>query len=222
MEIQVTNLKKQFGNKHNQVDILNGININFESGKIYGLVGENGSGKSVFLKILCGLYKPTEGKVIVHGEDIFKCKVFPKDTRALIEKPSFIPELTGLENLEILASIQKKITKDQIIETLKKVNLGNDMNKKFGKYSLGMKQKLGIAQVLMEDPKIMILDEPFNGIDKNSAQKIRELLLEEKKRGKLIILATHIHDDIESLVDDIYEFVEGKIIRVDKNETKSR
>ena len=219
LKIELINIQKNF---NNQSTVLENVNAIFETGKIYGLIGGNGSGKSVLLKIICGLYKPTEGKVIVDGEDIFKEQSFPKDTRALIEKPNFLPELTGLENLELLASIQKKISKNEILETLKKVKLEKEMNKKFGKYSLGMKQKLGIAQVLMEDPKIMIFDEPFNGIEVKTANEIRNLLIKEKEKGKLIIISSHMVEDTKLLADEVYELSDYTLKKVIKNSKKDK
>ncbi len=202
MKIEVKNVSKEF----KKVVVLHDLNVTFEEGKIYGLVGRNGSGKSVFLKMLCGFYTPTSGKILYDGINFIKEKTFPSDTRALIEKPDFISDLTGYENLELLAQIQGKIGKEEIVEVLKKLHLEKDMDKKFSKYSLGMKQKLGIAQVLMEDPKVMILDEPFNGIEDETVEELRDWLLEEKKRGKIIVLATHIKDDIAKIVDELYKF----------------
>ncbi len=202
MKIEIKNVSKEFKG----IEILHDLNATFESGKIYGLIGRNGSGKSVFLKMLCGFYKPSSGEILFDGVNYIKENTFPKDTRALIEKPDFISDLSGYENLELLAKIQNRIGKEEILNTLKKVHLEKDMDKKFARYSLGMKQKLAIAQVLMEDPKVMILDEPFNGIEDETSQELRELLIEEKKRGKIIVLATHIKDDIEKIVDELYKF----------------
>ena len=205
MEIKVNNVSKKF----NQVEVLNDINVKFKSGKIYGLIGRNGSGKSVFLKMLCGFYKPTVGEILYDGVDIVKSGLFPPSTRALIEKPNFLPDLSGLENLKLLASIQNIVSEEEIIQTLERVNMIKDKDKKYSKYSLGTKQKLGIAQVLMENPEIMIFDEPLNGIEKETALKIRNILKEEKNKGKLIIIASHIKEDIEGLADIIYEFDGG-------------
>lgn len=209
MRLEVKNVSKSF--KNNQV--LNNINISFESGKIYGLIGRNGSGKSVFLKTICGFYKPDLGEIFYDNVDIVKNHSFPINTRALIEKPSFLPNLTGYENLELLASIQKRIGKKEIDEVLERVNLSSEKNKKYSTYSLGTKQKLGIAQVLMENPEIMIFDEPLNGVENETANKIRTILKEEKAKGKLIIVASHIKEDIEMLADEIYEFDAGNIIK---------
>lgn len=214
MKIEVKNVRKDF----KKINVLHDLNITFESGKIYGLIGRNGSGKSVFLKMICGFYEPTEGEILFDGVNIIKEKTFPSNTRALIEKPCFLPDLTGLENLQLLASIQKKINSDDINKTLKDVNLYDERNKKYSQYSLGMKQKLGIAQVLMENPDVIILDEPFNGIENSTAEKLRKLLLNEKKNGKIIIVASHIKEDIEILVDELYEFDGGTITKkVSKN-----
>ncbi len=207
MKIEVKNVTKSFGKN----EVIHNIDMVFESGKIYGLIGRNGSGKSVFLKILCGFYKPTTGSVIYDGVDITKNNLFPINTRALIERPNFLPDLTGFENLELLASIQKKISKEDIISTLKRINLYEEKDKKFSKYSLGTKQKLGIAQVLMEDPEVMIFDEPMNGVENETALEIRKIIKEEKKKGKLIIIASHIKEDIVGLSDEVYEFDAGKI-----------
>lgn len=131
--------------------------------------------------------------------------------RSIIEKPNFFPELTGYENLELLARIQNKIGKTEIEEALKKVNLYEEKDKRYSEYSLGMKQKLGIAQVLMEDPDIIILDEPFNGIENESVKKISRILKEEKEKGKLIIISTHIKEDLDNLSDFIYYFDAGEV-----------
>lgn len=207
MKIEVKELTKKFEN----TTILEDINITFTKGKIYGLVGRNGSGKSVFLKILCSFYEPTSGCVLYDGVDINRLKIFPPKTRALIEKPNFLPDLTGRENLLLLASIQNIIGEKEVDEALKKVDLYEEKDKKYHKYSLGMKQKLGIAQALMENPEVLILDEPFNGLDEKSAMKIRNLLVEEKNNGKIIILATHIKEDIDMLCDVVYKVDGGSI-----------
>lgn len=212
MKIEVTNVSKEF----NGISVLESINIKFEEGKIYGLIGKNGSGKSVFLKMLCGFYKPTTGEIKINGKNIIKEGVFAPDTHALIENPSFLPDLTGYENLELLSKIQKKIGKKEIEEILKKVNLYYEKDKKYSSYSLGMKQKLGLAQVLMEDPKILIFDEPFRGIEEETVIKIRKILLELKTNGKIIIIASHDKEDIEKLADIVYKF-ENNTVKIKNN-----
>lgn len=210
MKIELKNITKEF--KKNIV--LNDVNMTLESGNIYGFIGKNGSGKSILLKIMCGFYKPSNGKVIYDGIDIVANNSFPKNTRALIEKPGFISDLTGYENLEMLAAIEGKIGASEIIKTLEKVNLLEEKDKKFGNYSLGMKQKLGVAQVLMEDPEVMIFDEPFNGIEEDTSNKLRELLKLECQKGKIIIIASHIKEDIDGLANIIYKFDVGKVTKV--------
>ena len=207
MEIKVENLSKSF--KKNIV--LKDVNLLMTSGKIYGLSGRNGSGKSVLLKLICGLYKPTSGKVLFDGIEYNSNDVYVPNLRALIEKPSFFPNLSGFENLKLLANIQHKIFDDEINNALKVVNLYEEKDKKYSEYSLGMKQKLGIAQVIMENPQIMILDEPFNGIENDTVKKISKYLLQEKKKDKLIIVSTHIKEDLDNLSDEIYSFDTGTV-----------
>ena len=213
MELVLKNVTKKFGENV----ILKNVNLKFESGKIYGFIGRNGSGKSVLLKLICGFYTVTSGEILLDGINYSEKNSFPEDTRALIEKPNFIPDLTGFENLKLLASIQNKINDDQIKRAMEEVNIPISSDKKYSKYSLGTKQKLGIAQVLMEDPKIIILDEPFNGIENETVKKLRKVLLKEKKKGKIIILATHIKEDIDELADVVYEVDNGIITEIKKN-----
>lgn len=207
MTIEFKNVTKKF----KDIIILNNINLTFESGNVYGLFGRNGSGKSVFLKLLCGFYTPSEGEILYNGENLNKKLEFPPNTRALIEKPNFFPDLTGFENLKFLAEIQNKITDKEINDILEFLGLEKDKNKKYSKYSLGMKQKLGIAQVLMENPDVIVLDEPFNGVENVTVLKIIDYLKEEAKKGKLIFISTHIMEDLEKLTDKIYYFDNGAI-----------
>lgn len=207
MKIEVCNVCKQL----KKVEVLKNINMVFEDGKIYGFSGRNGSGKSVLLKIICGIYSPTNGEVLIDGKNYNRSNMFVPNLRALIEKPSFFPDLTGFENLKLLAQIQNKITEKEILSALETVNLIDEKDKKYSEYSLGMKQKLGIAQVIMEDPKVMLLDEPFNGIEEESVQKISDYLLKQKKKGKIIIISTHIKEDLEKLADQIYYFDNGSV-----------
>lgn len=214
MKIEIIKLTKVL--KKNT--IIDNINMELTSGHIYGLNGRNGAGKSVLLKIICGLYKASSGSVLFDGKCYNRNNLYIPNIRALIEKPNFFPELTGYENLLLLAKIQNKIKKEDIERTLKSVNLYEEKDKKYSEYSLGMKQKLGIAQVLMENPDIIILDEPFNGIEIESVKKISEILKQEKEKGKLIIISTHIKEDLENLSDKIYYLDNGKIIKVDDGE----
>lgn len=212
MKIEVKDLTKKF---QNQV-VLGHISMTMESGHIYGFIGRNGSGKSVFLKILCGFYMPTVGEILFDGKNYTKKNRFYPALGALIEKPMFLPNLTGFENLELLASIKNKITKEDILDALKKVDLLDEKDKKYKKYSLGMKQKLGIAQAFMEKPDVIILDEPFNGVEEETAIALRNMLKELKKQGKLIILATHMKEDVMDLSDVIYEVQNGKFHKQEK------
>lgn len=210
MKIKIKNLSKKFKNNI----ILKDINLELESGKIYGLSGRNGSGKTVFLKLLCGLYIPTSGQIYIEDELMTINNNYKFNFGALIENPKFFSDLTGYQNLEIISKIKNEIDEDQIFNCLEKVNLLNEKDKKFGKYSLGMKQKLGIAQAIMEKPKIILLDEPFSGIENKTVDKIKNILLEEKKMDKIVIISSHIKEDLEELCDEIFYFDNGSIINV--------
>ena len=168
MNIKVKNVTKVF----NENAIIKDITYEFKTGNIYGLYGRNGSGKSVFLKLLSGFYLPTSGVILYDGKNYNENNEFPPSLRVLIEKPTFFPDMTGFENLKLLAKIQNKISDLEIEKALEIVNLLDQKDKKYSKYSLGMKQKLGIAQVIMEDPQIMFLDEPFNGIEQETVKKL--------------------------------------------------
>lgn len=210
MKLEIKNLSKKF----KDVYVLKDINLTFESGKIYGFTGRNGSGKSVLLKIICGFYTPTSGEVLLDNYNYILNNDFPKSTRCLIEKPNFLPDLTGYENLKLLASIENKIGDKEIMDTIEKLNLKEEINKKYSKYSLGTKQKLGIAQVLMEDPKLIVLDEPLNGIENETAKEVRKILNEEKKKDKIIIVASHIKEDIDTLADVVHNIDNGIVEKI--------
>ena len=212
MKIEINNLSKTLDNNI----ILDNINMSLESGNIYGFIGRNGSGKTMLLKVICGFVKPTSGTILINDENALANNYFNNEIRALIEKPNFINNLSGFDNLKLLASINNKIDDKTILTWLDKVDLLEEKDKLYSKYSLGMKQKLGIVQALMEDTKIILLDEPLNGIDENSINIIRNILLEEKNKDKLIIIATHIKEDIEKLCNIIYHFDSGKVTIVDK------
>lgn len=207
VKIEIKSVTKQFGKNV----VIKEANLVFESGNIYGFVGRNGIGKSVIMKLICGYLKPTTGIVLYDGKILNKDIFIPTSTRCLIENPSFIANKSGYQNLELLASIQRKIGKTEIEDALVKVHLFDDKDKKYSTYSLGMKQKLGIAQVLMENPEVMVLDEPFNGIEEETVFRLRDVLLEEKKKGKIIILSSHIKEDIDSLANVVYKIENGNI-----------
>lgn len=211
MKIEFKNVSKKF----DKTVVIKNTNIIFNSGNIYGLYGRNGSGKSVLMKMICGFYIPTKGEILYDNVNLNLKNEYPDSLRAVIEKPTFFPDLTGYENLKILAEIQNKISDREILESLEIVNLLDEKDKKYSKYSIGMKQKLSIAQAIMENPKILILDEPFNGIEDKTVKKIINYLKELKKEDKLIIFSTHIKEDLNELVDIVYNIDDG-IIKNDK------
>lgn len=203
--IEVQNVVKRF---RDQV-VLKNVSISFEKGKIHGIVGRNGSGKTALFKCICGLMHPEEGVILVNGKRVGRDVDMPEDIGAIIEAPGFLPNYSGYKNLRFLANIRRKIGKEEILNVLKTVGLDPESRKHVGKYSLGMRQRLGIAQAIMEDPEILILDEPMNGLDNAGVQDIRALLLELKAQGKTILLASHNHEDIAALCDTVHEMDGG-------------
>ncbi len=191
--------------------ILDNVTIEIEKGTVCGLVGDNGSGKTMLMKCICGFVRLKQGEIYVRNKKIGKEIDFPDSIGVIIETPGFIPYFSGYKNLEYLASIKGKIGKSEIIDALDKVGLKDEMNKKAGKYSLGMRQRLGIAQAIMEDPDILILDEPMNGLDKSGVEQVRELLLSLKSEGKTMVITSHNSEDIEILCDRIIKMENGKI-----------
>ena len=174
-------------------------------------LGRNGSGKTMLMKCICGFVHPTEGEIKTDGRRVGKDVDYLPNAGIIIETPGFIPYYSGLQNLRLLAGIRRKVTDDQIRKALKITGLDPDSRLWVRKYSLGMRQRLGIAQAIMEQPDILILDEPMNGLDKHGVADIRELLMELKKQGKLILLASHNPADIELLCDEVYEMELGNI-----------
>ncbi|MBQ4069178.1 MAG: ATP-binding cassette domain-containing protein [Lachnospiraceae bacterium] len=208
--IEVKNVNLVIGKEH----ILHNIDISFEKGKIHGLIGRNGSGKTMLMKCICGFVKYTDGEIFVEGKKIGKEVDFPNNIGIIIETPGFIPYYSGKKNLEILAGLKKKIGKKEIEDTIRLVGLDPKLKKSVRKYSLGMRQRLGMAQAVMEDPDILILDEPMNGLDKQGVADMRELLLKLKNGGKTIILASHSAEDIEILCDTVCELDRGYMERI--------
>ena len=206
--IEVQNVVKRF---RDQV-VLKNVSISFEKGKIHGIVGRNGSGKTVLFKCICGLMHPEEGVILVNGKRVGRDVDMPEGIGAIIEAPGFLPNYSGYKNLRFLANIRRKIGKEEIVNVLKTVGLDPESRKHVGKYSLGMRQRLGIAQAIMEDPEILILDEPMNGLDNAGVQDIRALLLELKAQGKTILLASHNHEDIAALCDTVHEMDGGVLL----------
>lgn len=207
--IVIDKLTKSFKGK----TVLEDVNMRLQEGRIYGIVGDNGSGKTVLLKLICGFMKPDSGTVTVNGKVIGKDADFPENTGIIIEAPGFLPNYSGMKNLEYLASIRGKIGKEQIESAMKTVGLDPSSKLRVGKYSLGMKQRLGIAQAIMEDQQLLILDEPMNALDKDAAEEMRKLFLSFKASGKTMLIVSHNEGDISTLCDEVYEFDGARIKR---------
>ncbi len=203
--ISVQGVSKRFGEE----TVLKDVSHAFEEGKIHGIVGNNGSGKTVLMKCICGFLLTTSGKIFVNYKQVGKDCDFPDDIGIIIETPGFLPGVSGMKNLQILASLKRKIGSDAIRQTIARVGLDPGMKKPVGKYSLGMRQRLGIAQAIMEDPSILILDEPLNGLDKSGVADMRGLIKGLRGQGKTIILASHNQGDIDELCDTVCEMDAG-------------
>lgn len=193
--------------------LLNDVNLTLHAGKVYGLRGRNGSGKTVLMKCICGFMKPTEGQISLDGKVIHKDVDFLPSAGIIIEEPGFFPNYSGFRNLKILAGIQNRISDQKIREAMELVGLDPSMKKAVGKYSLGMRQRLGIAQAMMEDPDILILDEPTNGLDEDGVEWFRQFILQQKEKGKLILIASHSKEDIEMLSDEVWYMEKGTLTR---------
>lgn len=207
--IEILDVEKSFGDEQ----VLKHVTHDFEKGKIHGIVGNNGSGKTVLMKCICGFLRPDSGRILVNHEEVGKKRDFPEDLGIIIETPGFLPHLSGFQNLKILASLRKIANDHTIRDTIQLVGLDPDMKKPVGKYSLGMRQRLGLAQALMEDPSLLILDEPLNGLDKNGVLHIRSLIKDLRTQGKTVILASHNQMDIDELCDTVCE-MDGGILTV--------
>ena len=203
--IRVEGVYKRFGTD----TVLKDVSRSFERGRIHGIVGNNGSGKTVLMKCICGFLIPDSGSITVNGERVGVDVDFPRDLGLIIETPGFLPNMTGVKNLEILASLNKKIGLEEIAAAIRRVGLDPLMKKPVGKYSLGMRQRLGIAQAIMEDPALLILDEPLNGLDKHGVREMRQLIKGLKEQGKTILLASHNQGDIDELCDTVCEMDAG-------------
>lgn len=208
--VDVKNITKRYGTN----EVLKNVSITCEPGKIYGLIGRNGSGKTVLLKSICGLVVPTSGEVRVWGQSVGKDVDFPENIGFIIESPGFLLQESGLSNLKHLASIRGKIGIDEIRKSMNVVGLDPDLKLHVGKYSMGMRQRLGIAQAIMEHPNLLILDEPMNGLDNQGVQHIRSLLKSLKESGTTILLASHFKEDIELLCDEVYQMDCGILTRL--------
>lgn len=206
--ISIINLKKAFGKNV----LFENVNIALSEGKIYGFVGINGIGKSVFFKIISGLMKPTSGTVEQNGKIVGKNIDHLESLGYMDNEAAFIKDLTGLENLKLLASVNNKITVDQIKEYMLRLDLDPDSKIKVKNYSLGMYQKLAIIQAVMEDPNVLIFDEPFNGLDKKSFSIVKQMLVGLKGKGRIVLITSHILNDIQEVADEVYEFDNKQII----------
>lgn len=208
--IEIKHAAKRFKDK----SVFENVNLDIEQGKAYGFIGHNGCGKSVLFKCICGFSLLSEGTITVGGEVIGKDSDFIKDAGVVIEHPEFINDLSGFKNLRIIADIQKKIGDEDICSIMDKFDLLEEKDKKVGKYSLGMKQKLRLAQALMESPSILILDEPTGGLDKSSVENLRRILKEFVNNGGTMLLTSHHQQDIEELCDEVYEFDGGHLTKL--------
>lgn len=208
--VNVQHLTKRFGSE----TVLHDVSLTLQQGKIHGIIGRNGSGKTVLMKCICGFLRPTGGTVQVFGKTIGTDCDFAPDTGMLIETPGFLPHETGMNNLLWLARLGKSASKERVKRLIEMVGLDPSLRKSVSQYSLGMRQRLGIAQALLDDPALLILDEPMNGLDKNGVGSIRELLQLLKARGKTIILASHFAQDIDELCDAVYEMDQGVLTQM--------
>lgn len=214
VEIKIENYSKKIG----KAQILDDVNMTLTGGKIYGFKGKNGSGKTMLMRAICGLILPTSGRVLIDGEEIGKDISFPKSVGALLENPAFLNGYTGFKNLQMIADIKSCIGEEEIREILSRVGLEPNDKRTYKKYSLGMKQKLGIAAAVMEKSDIIILDEPINALDEESAHIVRDILRELRDDGSLIILACHDTEELEFLSDEIFTINEGKVVEHSKSE----
>lgn len=203
--IEIRNVSKSFGEE----TVLKNVSHAFETGKIHGIVGNNGSGKTVLMKCICGFLRPDTGEILVNHKQVGRETDFPEDIGIIIETPGFLPHLSGFQNLKILASLQKKANNRTICTVMEHVGLDPGLRKPVGKYSLGMRQRLGLAQALMEDPGLLILDEPLNGLDKHGAEHIRSVIKGLREEGKTVVLASHNQIDIDELCDTVCEMDAG-------------
>ena len=208
MNITIENVSKEYKNDY----VLRNITLTLQSGKVYGLYGKNGSGKTMLMRMICGLIRPTTGRICIDGKELGKNISFPNSVGALIENPGFIESFSGYNNLKMLADIKRIIGKKEIEEVLKHVNLYDQKNKKVRKYSLGMKKKLGIAAAIMENPELILLDEPMNALDKNSMECVRKIINHLKAQNKLIIIASHDLNDLNNISDEIIKLELGEIV----------
>lgn len=208
MQIVIKNVSKKIRDNL----VLNNVNIKFESGKIYGLRGYNGSGKTMLLRAICGLIQPTEGAIYIDEKQLGKAMDYPESVGIMIENPAFLGDFSGLKNLKMIAELKNEVEEKDVIETLKRVGLEESMRTKYRKYSLGMKQRLGIAAAIMESPEILLLDEPTNALDPDGIRMVADVIKEMKNENRIIIIASHEVSFLEEVADVIYEIQHGTIV----------
>lgn len=209
--IQAEKLSKSF----NGNAILSDVSFQWEGGKVYGLIGRNGSGKTLLMRMICGLTPASGGTLLVNGVNITQRKIIPQGIGAVIETPAFLPAFNGFRNLCFLAELRGKIGKEEVRQAIKSVGLDPNMRKHVSKYSLGMRQRLGIAQAIMEEPGILILDEPMNGLDADGISMVHDLIRLYREKGRLIILASHMIDDVMATCDTVYAIKDGKLSEIE-------
>lgn len=218
MKIVVDNASKQIKG----TVILKNVCLTLSGGKIYGFQGPNGSGKTMLMRLVSGLIRPTSGEIYINGEKLGKDIDFPRSMGLLIENPAFLPNHTGLKNLELLAQIKNNFSSEDVRQAIEAVGLDPDDKRSFRKYSLGMKQRLGIASAIMEKQEIIILDEPFNALDEQGVEQICQVIKDERERGALIIMACHDAQILEAMADEIYSIYEGKVKKKNTDELPER
>ncbi|CAM4466008.1 ABC transporter ATP-binding protein [Paenibacillus tarimensis] len=196
--------------------VLDNVTITLEKGKVIGFVGHNGSGKSMLFRIITGLVRPSSGEVTVLGETLNKEASFARNTSVILEKPGFLDHYSGYDNLKFLADIQKKIGSEQIHAAIQRVGLDPADKRPVKSYSLGMKQKLAIAQAIMEEPDLILLDEPMNGLDEEAVSRVYSIIRDEIDRGATILLASHHKVDIETLCNEVYKVNSGVVTGAEK------
>lgn len=203
--VEIKHVTKRF----KETTALKQVSLSVEKGAIYGIIGRNGSGKTVLFKCICGLLAVSEGEITVLGQTIGDGLRVPKGVGAVIETPGFLPNASGYRNLFYLASLSGKPDRQKIRDVIAMVGLDPDSRKHVGKYSMGMRQRLGLAQAIMDDPELLILDEPMNGLDNQGTKQMRQLLIDFRSQGKTIILASHSQEDISTLCDVVYQMDAG-------------